>query len=420
MPNTTRSATPAYLLATTLLFPVALLFTIAVAIRHRNYKYFAQRLGFFRAGKSQRRPIWLHCASVGEVNTALPLIQALIDKNNFLLISTSTISGQNALQKAGLQKTELIFLPLDYALFARQLINKYHPGTLLIFETELWPNIILAAQRQLIPSAIINGRLSDKTLNAPKFIKRNYARLLANIEKIFVGSQNDITKFISIGAQKNQIIMQDNLKFSSRLSTHTKSERPISFPFILCASTRDGEEQKILLQWDRLNIKNHALVIAPRHPTRIKEVVKLIKHKKLKYLLHSQRNNNYSTDTIYLIDTLGELAPFMMHADLVFVGGSLTANGGHNVLEPASLGKCILVGPHTQNIAQIVSELEKHHAIKVVKDENDFTCAINRLLAHDSERKQMEENARVFVESKKHVLTNYVETISAFIENHSS
>jgi 3-deoxy-D-manno-octulosonic-acid transferase len=419
MPNT-PSATPAYILATTLLFPFAVLFTGVVAIRHRNLKYFAQRLGLFHASKSSHQPIWLHCASVGEVNTALPLIQALSHKNNHLLISTSTITGQICLQKARLKKTELIFLPLDYPFFARQLIKKYQPKIFLIFETELWPNIILTVQRQMIPCAIINARISEKTLNAPTFIKRNYARLLANIEKIYVGSSHDIDKFISLGAQEDQIIMQDNLKFSASLNTHEHSENPFALPFILCASTREGEEQKIISQWMRLNKKGCALVIAPRHPDRIKKIIKLIKNHKLKYTLHSKANHRVSLDSIYLIDTLGDLAPFMMHAHLVFVGGSLTANGGHNVLEPASLGKCILVGPHTQNITQIVNELSKHQAIQIVNDETEFADAIIDLLDNHIKRTQMEENARNFVKSKQHVLSDYIEAISNFIQIHSS
>lgn len=420
MPNTKTSPTLTYLLATSLLFPVALSFTVFVALRYRNIKYLSQRLGLYRFIKHEQPPIWLHCASVGEVNTALPLIRSLIKKKHSLLISTSTITGQETLYKANLRHTQTIFLPLDYSLFAKQLICKHQPKVLFIFETELWPSIVLTARRHSIPTAIINARLSKKTLNAPKFIKLNYTRLLANIQQIFVGSTSDIEKFISLGARETQITMQDNLKFSTSFSQQKNSRKPLLTPFILCASTREGEELKIISQWKNLHKKDHALVIAPRHPTRIKEVCELIKKNNLTYTLHSEKPNNYTSDSVYLIDTLGELAPFMTHAEIVFVGGSLTAHGGHNVLEPASLGKCILVGTHTQNITQIINELKKHHAIKVVKNETDFIDSINQLLTNDGERRQMEENARSFVDAKKHVLPNYVTAIIKFVETHTS
>lgn len=420
MPNTNKSVTPSYLLTTIMLFPAALAFTSVVAIRHRKLDYLKQRLGMFPTNKAEQKPVWIHCASVGEANTALPLIRALLDKNHHLLISTSTITGQDTLKKAKLIKTTLVFLPLDYAWFARQLIKKYQPSVMLIFETELWPSIILTAQRHIIPNAIINARLSEKTLNAPGFIKKNYARLLVNVEKIYASSSNNVERFISIGANKDQIVMQDNLKFSTTVSNNKNLKNPLPFPFMLCASTRNGEEEKIISQWNKLNQSKCALVIAPRHPTRIKDVCKLLEKNQLQYNLHSHRNNNYSIDSIYLIDTLGELAPFMQYAQLVFVGGSLTPHGGHNVLEPASLGKCVMVGPHTQNISEVVNELEKHHALTKVQDETELGDTIKQLLANRIQRELMEENARKFVASKKHVLKNYIKEISNFIQHHAS
>ena len=412
-----------YRLLTWSLFPAALLYTIYIAIKYRDLSYFSQRLGVYPQSNLSNQVVWCHCASVGEINTALPLLRKLTDVGKQLVISTNTVTGREALLRAKLKKTTHIFLPLDYVSFTKRLIAKFSPTHCFIFETELWPNILHTTMNHSIPVAIINGRISDKTLHAPLLLLKNYRTILSKVSSIIASSEENAIRFTALGAASNNIQTLDNLKFADIKTAQNNIENsPLPYPFLLCASTHPGEEKIIINQWNKIRKNNVGLVIAVRHPHRSKEICALLESNKISYYLHSQKSNNASThvtskEKVYIIDTLGELMPFMQHAELVFMGGSLVPIGGHNVIEPAQFSRCILIGPYHDDFKDIVNDLISRTGIRVVNNESEFTNTVIELLEDSKARQQLGKNANDYLHSKKSVLNAYHKVINEILKH---
>ena len=417
MPDQPTYPTLTYRFATWALLPAAVIYTASLAYKHRSKQYLKQRLGIYSRSNSKHLRVWLHCASVGEINTALPLIKAL-SKDEHILISTNTVTGLETLQRAQVNNTESIFMPLDNAALTNKVIKAFSPKVFFIFETELWPNIFHATQRAKIPAAILNGRISKKTLQAPKFVRKEYAALLNQVKLIIASSEDNAKHFNTLGAKNIQVL--DNLKFATQLKSETTTKNPLPYKFILCASTHDDEEKQIIQTWLKQSISSHGLVIAPRHPNRVKTICQQFKQLNITYTLHSDNPKDPNIKNVYIIDTLGELAPFMQYAGLIFMGGSLVPIGGHNVLEPASMGKCILIGPHYQNITLIVDALNACKAIVLVENATQLMQTVNTLLNDNQKRITLEKNTATFMQDKKNVLSDYLRASKRFIQDHSA
>ena len=417
-------STLSYRLLTWGLFPAALLYTGFTAFKSRNSRYLAQRLGAYKKEINTKQVIWCHCASVGEINTALPLLRSLIERGEHLLVSTNTVTGNQALTNAKLDNTQHVFFPLDYRAFADKLIAEFSPKLCFLFETELWPNILLTIADHTIPIAIINGRISEKTLRAPTLILKNYKKALRQIYMVIASSEENATRFIALGTNPDSITTLGNLKFAS-INTPSNSieECPIKFPFLLCASTHQGEEQAIIKQWkiskSEPNLEPLGLVIAIRHPQRCKEVCKILEANQLAYQLHSNSPTNVSNNEIYIIDTLGQLMPFMKKAAFVFMGGSLMPIGGHNIVEPAQFSRCILIGPHHDDFREIVNELKECNGIIIVNDAKQLINETLRLLTHRELPLQLGNNAKKYLNSKKRVLNDYQDLVFKLIDDQS-
>ena len=410
-----------YCFITWLLFPAAFLYTAFVALKYRDLKYFFDRLGFYKRKHITRDVIWCHCASVGEINTALPLLKKLADHGFHLLISTNTLTSHTVLLNSNLDNYTHIFSPLDYSSLIKKLISIFSPRFLFVFETEFWPSTILTTGNHAIPVAIINGRISDKTLHAPLFLRKNYQRILAQTCKILTSSQENTNRFVALGADKKILVTLDNLKFSSITKKHDHiPECPFAHPFLLCASTHTGEEELIIKQWKTSRPKNLGLVIAIRHPQRAKEVCKILEENNCTYCLHSNKPTNPSIDNIYIIDTIGELLPFMQYAQIVFMGGSLVPVGGHNVLEAAQFSKCIITGSHYRSIADVVSDLLSQNGIKVVDNAEQLMREVTLLWDDHELKNQIGINAKTYLDSKQNVLNNYQDIILKLIQHYSS
>lgn len=403
------------------LSPAVLAYTGITAIKQKNLRYLYQRLSIYQALPHVNRPIWCHCASVGEIKTVLPLLKNLLAQNETLIVSTNTTTGYETLLQTNLDNTAIVFLPLDYSFFSNRFLNKFSPKILLLVETELWPNILLSTIKRSIPVIIVNGRISDKTLNAPAFMKKNYRRILNHADHIFASNQLNLDRYISLGAHTKRASILSNLKFSgTSLNQQSVYDRPLKNKYLLCASTHAGEEALILRAWKNHSLSDVQLVIAIRHPKRTKEVCDETKKLGLSYILHSQATSN-SPQSIYIIDTIGDLLPFMQHAELVFMGGSLIPNiGGHNILEAAQFGKCILNGPHYENFKGIIDDMLKSDSVIMIDNAEQLMNQATLLLKNKERSKQLGENAKNFLSEKSEVLEHYTTWIMNFIRSHSS
>ena len=401
-----------YRIFTWILFPAACIFCLFTAIKHRHLAYIFHRIGRYPKINNSGKVIWCHCASVGELNTALPLLKKLIENNYHLLVSTNTLTSKQVFDNASLPNSLHVFLPLDYHKIANRFINKFNPEYCLVFETELWPSILLATLNRNIPVSILNGRISDKTFNAPSFLKTNYQKILANISHIIASNQENARRFITLGADAHRVQIYENLKFANlSLTKNENSERPLAHRYFLCASTHEGEEKGILKAWNKNRPIGFGLVIAIRHPHRNKDVCNIIKQSGCTFALHSEQPTDVSLNDIYVIDTIGDLIPFYQHADIVFMGGSLAPIGGHNVLEPAEFEKCIITGPHFQSFTDIVQGLLDCKGIIVINNYAELIQEVITLINDDELRTTVGKNSKQYLSSKINLLEEYAKAV---------
>ena len=411
-PTSTR-----YKLILLLLSPLALTHVFYRSLKDGGLAYFKQRLGFGYQ-KYTSRPIHFHCASVGEFITARPLIQAVqvkFPKHN-IIVTTNTPTAATLVRKLNSNRFRHSYLPIDLSLCVNRFLNTINPECSIILETEIWPSYYAHCAKKKIPIAIVNARLSNKTSEANNFIKSEYANALKNTHLVLTRSQEDAEKYLTLGAEKNIIHVIGNLKYAtSSASNHELACTTIKRPFFLAASTHEGEEIQLAQHTELLKRKNYLLILAPRYPERCKQLAQQFRNNDLKVSVRSKHDGINDETDIYIVDTLGELSIFFNEAALVFIGGSLIPRGGHNILEPASFAKCVLVGPHTDNFSLETRDMLQAEAIIQVKDNHDLGIKLIQLLKEDTYREQFGKNALHFVNQRSDILNSYVSQLGPLI-----
>lgn len=392
------------------LAPIFLWLSIKHGLNKKNTEYLWQRFGMKLP--DTKATIWFHCASVGEVITASPLIklynETFPDKN--ILVTTNTITGANICKKR-LPFTTHCFLPLDYRFITRRFLNKLQPEELIVLETELWPNLFQLCHSKDISINIINGRLSKRSLNTSSWTKRLYKKTLQHVEKVYCRSENDAKAYQSLGAKNKQVETIGNLKFSISLDTSVL-DNLIKTPYVLAASTHSGEEKKIVEAWKKSNQNNLLLVIAPRHPERKDEILRDIEFLSDDIKIRSLQEEITDKTDIYLADTLGELSALFQHAEFVIMGGSFVSKGGHNILEPAARSKAILYGPSMENFSAEDTLFRMHNAAIQANNEQQIINSL-KLLINDSEKREiLGMNARKIIEKNNNIAEIYFNKLS--------
>lgn len=404
------------LLLWVVVIPVFVL-TMFQAVKHRDGRYLLQRFGWGYRQRPQQG-LWIHAASVGEVLALQPLISHLQNHypNLAIRISTVTPTGGKIARKK-LPNIQHCYLPLDLPAMVARFVNALNARCGLIMETELWPNLYTAAQRQGLCLITINGRISGKTLNAPAWVKQLYRLSLQEVAAVLAKSQEDAQRFIRLGAAANTTHVVGNIKFAIAADfTPPKQRLDLGKPFVLAASTHQGEEQLLAKLWSQLDIKDYLLVIAPRHPYRsaaiIKQLIKVDTH----VAVRSKGEPVAETTRIYLADTLGELMALMHEAEMVFMGGSLVPVGGHNILEPAMLGKTIVFGPYMHNFADEAQRFLEQQAAVQVMDGDGLKQQLSDLLADPAKRRTYGDRAKILMQQDKDMVQRYVQQINHYFD----
>ncbi len=408
MSKSSSRTTLRYKLLLLILSPAALGYIIYRACKDGGWKYFTQRLGLNYPRMTNNPPILIHCASVGEFNAAKPLILAIRKQypEDNIIVSTNTPTAAQLVKQ---QNIPHVYLPLDYAFIVGSFLKKIDPKCLLVLETEIWPTLFTLAKNKNIPTAIVNGRLSKKSTRNNNPIKKDIATALNNLSILLTRSDKDRNMYIDIGANAETTHTIGNLKYAIKLqNTDDLPCTTIKRPFVLAVSTHDDEEMQITQHIEILKKKNILLVLAPRYPERGRPLLRQLENKNIKTSLRSTKEINTNDCDAYIVDTLGELDMYFNEAALVFVGGSLIPRGGHNMLEPASFGKCVIVGPHTNNFALETKELLNAKGIIQIRDSHDLGVMLIHLLNNDLERTQYGINARKFIKHKSTVLKDYL------------
>lgn len=365
-------------------------------------------LGRFRpALPPDGRPhaLWVQACSVGEYNTAKPLLQALERHPEAppLLLTVSTLTAREMATKA--PSTPLTWFPFDHPLSVRGFLHRARPRALILMETELWPNILHQCAAANIPVILVNGRLSDRHLPRYRRLRRFIAPMLQSITA--AGMQNDeyAARIAELGLPRDRIRITGNIKFDG-VTTRVDPARLAELrqqhgfdpgaPILVFGSTRPGDEHLAAQCWQSLlgQIPNLRLIIAPRHADRLAEAVAPFHGEP--YLLRSQLigGRHWAGERILFIDTLGELISFYALATVAVVGGSFYPGvNGHNPLEPAGLGIPTVFGPHMRNFIDPARELTIHGGAVQVDTPEALVPELHRLLTGAQARSQLAANA---------------------------
>ena len=340
-----------------------------------------QRLGQLPAINSTgKQVIWLHCVSVGETQAARSLVRALRTEfpNHCLVVSTTTVTGQQVARKIFANDAAIVFyFPIDLAWVVRRVLRALKPSAVLIMETELWPRLLRECRARAIPVALLNGRISGTSFRRYKLIRRFMRRVLNDLTIALMQSEKDAARIRELGLPEERIALPGNLKFDSaetEIDERVTADIGRRFGFdgtqslIVAASTHAPEERIAIGALQQMKHSDQSsrtrLLIAPRHPERFREVGYLLEGSGLTWSRRSGEPGEHDiTCDVVLLDTVGELRSVYPLAQIVFVGGSIGAHGGHNVLEPAATGACVITGPHTENFAAVTKSLLDEEAL---------------------------------------------------------
>lgn len=394
-------------------------------LRGRPTPGLKERLAFYprplrEALDRLNRPIWIHLVSVGEVLAARPLIEELRRRypGKGWVITTVTETGRSLAQELlrGPQD-RLLYLPWDFGPVVRRAVGRIRPSLFLVFETELWPALFDELARREVPIAVLNGRISPAAYKRYLWVRRWMEGVLSCVALFFTQSPQDARRYAGIGAAKDRIVVTGNLKWDLKPpASSSNGAGPARVPGLLwtAGSTHPGEEKILMDVYRRLKSRfpGLRLLIAPRHPERVPEVEREAAAQGLATVRKSKRTGAETGDPVILLDTLGELASFYEISDVVFVGGSLVPHGGHNLVEPAVLGRPILSGPHLHNFQAISDALLQAKGMTVVPSGEELERALVRFLENPAMGREMGERARAVIDQHRGAAARTAELIA--------
>lgn len=393
-----------------LLYNITSVFLLVPVLVYHLYRSFsrgrspglAERFGMLPSGmiqKINKRPvIWLHAVSVGEAMASRPLLKALRQRypDHALLISTTTETGRSV-ASTFTETDGCFYFPFDFLPAVRSSLATVNPRLIIIMETEIWPNFTREAAQLGIPLLLANGRISDRSFGRYRRLSWFFRHPLELFSALCMQTEVDSERIITIGAPDIRTITCGNLKYDipcnqpdddTRTQLRLRYALPPTLTVLVAASTHPGEEALILPLWRQLAQQRHDLlfVLVPRHPERATDVAALIQAEGMICRRRTTITNDSITPPlmpgeILLVDTVGELMTIYALADLAFVGGSLVPTGGHNLLEPASLGIPVIFGPHMSNFREITALTLQYGAGVQVADSGELLDAIHDFLA---------------------------------------
>jgi 3-deoxy-D-manno-octulosonic-acid transferase len=376
--------------------------------RHGKYrKGLAERLGRLPSRldlpAKQEPVIWVHAVSVGEVFAVAGLVEELRHRapQHKIFISTTTETGQ-ALARKRFGEQSVFYFPMDFAFAIRPYLRALHPQMVVIAETEFWPNFIPLTHASGARIAVVNARISDRSLPSYRRFRGLLRRLLAHVDLFLAQTPEDAARLQDIGANPERVRVAGNLKFDIPapappviIETLRKALTEAGAgPVLVCGSTVEGEEPLLLKAFENLLVQHPraVMILAPRHPERFPKVAALLDQMSMRFRKRSEWNGEALTGGVLLLDTIGELAALYAIADIAFVGGSLVPRGGHNIIEPAQHGVATVVGNHTENFRDIASLFQSRDAVRIVGPA-ELPLVLLELLANAAERRALGRRA---------------------------
>jgi len=382
-----------------------------------------ERLALFQRPPDKPR-IWLHAVSVGETIAAAPLVNTLLERfpNHALLVTTTTPTGSEQVQRLFGNRVEHLYFPYDLPGVVRRFLDKTRPALLIVMETELWPNCFHHCRRRRIPIIIANARLSPSTFDGYRKIGWFIKQTLRDVSHIAAQSQADHQRFIQLGASPDKVRNIGNIKYdltldqgqidAGRALRKTLGE---TRPVWIAASTHEGEETICIDAHKRLRkiFGNALLILVPRHPERFDAVAERCSAPGLTCKRRSRDERPDNDTAIYLADTMGELILLYAASDIAFVGGSFTPTGGHNPLEPAALGLPVVTGPTIHNFEAPYQALADKGAARILEEPPKLADTLIDWMQNDNERHLRGQKAMQLVEENRGAVEKIVDWVIA-------
>ncbi len=398
---------------------------------HAWWRNFAERFGF---GPPQiPAGVWLHAASVGEVQACAPLVSALYRRHPGVPLTVTTFTPTGAARARALfgNLAQVRYLPYDLPGAVRRFFRRVQPRLAVIFETELWPNLYRECGRRRVPLVLASARVSVRSAGRYRRLGALFSGALSHAAVVAAQGEADAERFRALGADAGSTHVTGNLKFDFELpleiaarGARLRAQYAPEAPLWVAGSTHGGEETAALAahRMVREHDAQALLVLAPRHPARFAAVALELEACGMPWARRSETPGTAEGTTmpaiaVLLLDSLGELLDFYAAADLAFVGGSLVPVGGHNLLEPAALGLPILTGPHNFNAAEVARLLTSRGAARVVHDADELGTEVRALLADRSARAALGALARASVDSNRGALARLLALIEPLLES---
>jgi 3-deoxy-D-manno-octulosonic-acid transferase len=363
-----------------------------------------ERLGFVdkaRAGRQERRWIWVHAASVGESVAISPLVKRLrrLNPQWGIVVTTMTPTGSERVRELFGDDICHVYAPYDYRGAVTRFLRAFNPAMVILVETELWPNLVHYSKLSGAAIMVANARLSEKSFRGYQKFSALGKPMLQQIDLIAAQTADDAERFRKLGVPDTALSVTGSMKFDIGLPADlqarvdemrlrmTQADRPTW----IAASTREGEDEKVLQAYEliRKSVPDVLLVLVPRHPERFNSAARLFESAGYEVVRRSDDAMVNAETAVFLGDSMGELPVYMSLAQLAFVGGSLVNTGCQNVLEPAALGLAVITGPSQYNFQAICEQLQERGALITVRDETDLAERVVSLLKNRSQREQM-------------------------------
>lgn len=404
------------------------------AIRYRKYVgSLSQRMGYLPVSFNMdgEPSIWIHAVSVGEVLSARPLARDLRVRypRHRLFLSTTTMTGQAIARRSVPDADGVFYFPFDLGPYVRRTLDVVRPRLFLMMETEIWPNLLRECRRRGVRTAILNGRLSQRSY--PRYqLVRGFMRVVLNdVDRFCVQSEEAARRFIDLGANPGRVTVTGSLKFDSLEIAPTVHSRardrvlryfriPASRFVIVAGSTMKGEEAAVLTAFRRVRAgaTHTLLLLAPRHVERAADVEQLCRQEGFRTARRSELPIDAEPRVdVVVLDTLGELASLYQLATVAFVGGSLVDTGGHNILEPAVYGKPIVFGPYMSNFAEIAEAFLANVAGVQVHGDRELADVLVALISDPIRRARLGAAARALVEANRGAKDKSLEVLTALL-----
>ncbi|PIE56730.1 MAG: hypothetical protein CSA34_01815 [Desulfobulbus propionicus] len=406
-----------------LLWPVALVLLI-----HPGYSgRLRGRMGFGLGSllrEQQRQSIWIHALSVGEVTSALPLIQRLLNTSTFaIVLSSTTTSGMETARRLLPDEVPVIPAPLDHPLIIQAFIRAIRPPLFILVETDFWPNWLLRLNDAEVPTMLVNGRVSEQSAAAYRRFAPFCRALFRSFTLLGMQSAVDVERMQALGVERDRLLRLGNLKYAAcAANTGQTNQGPeleeLGFsrdaPLWVCGSTHHGEEALLLESFKALQntIPDIQLLLAPRSPARSDQIAGLCAEKRLAVRKRSQGGQG----PLLILDSLGELSGCYRHADIAFIGGSLVPEGGHNPIEPAAFGVPVLFGPHMEDFPEISAELLASNGAFQIDTAAALTVQVRELLTNETLRHQAGQAALDQVTLHTSVIDKHLVYIKRLLE----